>query len=97
MYAQLDKSDREDKKYKMIFYDNNRKKVLTTHFGAKGYQDYTMHQNDERKMRYLDRHSKENWNDYMTAGALSRWLLWSKKSLSASYTDYLKKFNLQKY
>lgn len=97
MYAQLDKSDREDKKYKMIFYDNNRKKVLTTHFGAKGYQDYTMHQNDERKMRYLDRHSKENWNDYMTAGSLSRWLLWSKKSLSASYTDYLKKFNLQKY
>lgn len=98
MYVQLDKSDREGKKYKAVFYDNNRKKIMTTHFGAKGYQDYTQHQDDERKQLYINRHEKnENFNDYMSAGSLARWLLWNKKSISASYNDYIKRFNLMKY
>jgi hypothetical protein len=71
VYVQLDKSNREEKKFKAVFYDDNR--------------------------LYLERHSKENWNDWMSAGSLSRWLLWNKKSISASYNDYLKRFNLQKY
>jgi hypothetical protein len=97
VYVQLDKSNREEKKFKAVFYDDNRKKILTTHFGAKGYQDYTMHYDDERKRLYLERHSKENWNDPFSAGSLSRWLLWNKKSISASYNDYIKKFNFKKY
>lgn len=98
MYVQLDKSDRETKKYKAIFYDDNRKKIITTHFGAKGYQDYTNHQDDERKQLYLNRHEKnENWNDFTSSGSLARWLLWNKRSISASYNDYIKKFNLKKY
>ena len=58
-------------------------------FGAKGYSDYTMHHDDARKERYLKRHrAREHWNDLESPGALSRYILWNKKSLSASVRDY---------
>jgi hypothetical protein len=48
---------------------------------------------EERKRLYLQRHSKnENWNDIATAGAWSRWLLWNKKSTTASLADIKRKF-----
>lgn len=80
------------------FYDNDRNKVKTSHFGSAGMSDYTKHKDDERKKLYLARHKvNEDWNDYTTAGSLSRWLLWNKQTLSASFNDYLKRFNLKKY
>ena len=89
------KSDRDGKKMKAVFYDDN-KKVKTTHFGAEGMSDYTKHKDNERKQRYLDRHKKnENWNDYQSAGGLARWILWSKPTLKESIADYKKKFNLR--
>lgn len=98
LYTQIMKSDLDRKKYKAIFYNKDRSKVKTTHFGAKGMNDYTIHKDDERKERYLARHKvNEDWNDYTSAGSLSRYLLWNKPSLSASFNDYLKKFKLKKY
>lgn len=98
VYIQIMKSDLEGKKYKAVFYDKNRSKVKTTHFGAKGMSDYTIHKDDERKERYLARHkSNENWNDYTSSGSLAKYLLWNKTSLSASFNDYLKRFGLKKY
>ena len=85
-------------KYTAIFYDDDRKKIKTSHFGSAGMSDYTKHKDDERKQRYLDRHrNNENWNDYMTPGSLSKNILWNKPTINASYNDYLKKFNLKKY
>jgi len=98
VYIQLKKSTNPEKKYMAIFYDEQRKKIKTTHFGSAGMSDYTKHKDDERKNRYLTRHSaNETWNDYMTAGSLSRWILWNKPTLSASYNDYIKRFGLKKY
>ncbi len=98
VYVQLKKSKIDGKKYTAVFYDDERKKIKTTHFGATGYEDYTTHGDEERKRRYLDRHkSSENWADYKSAGSLSRYILWSKPSVSASYNAYLKTFNLKKY
>ena len=94
-------STNKDKKYTATFCmcekkdaccGTNYKKV---HFGAKGMSDYTKHKDDERKERYLDRHrANENWNSPTTAGALSRWILWNKKTLRASIEDFKKRFNL---
>lgn len=78
----LSKSTRKDKKYMADFGD----KVV--HFGAAGYEDYTIHKDDKRKADYLARHHKENWTDYTSAGSLSRWLLWNKPTLSESIKDY---------
>ena len=95
MQVKFVKSDRDGKKMKAVFYDDN-KKVKTTHFGAEGMSDYTKHKDNERKQRYLDRHKKnENWNDYQTAGSLSRYILWNKTSLHDSTNDYKKKINLR--
>jgi len=81
-----------------IFYDTSKKKVKTTHFGAIGYEDYTGHQDLQRKMNYLERHEKkENWNDYMSSGSLARFILWNKPTIKASIDDYIGKFNLKKY
>ena len=49
LYTQIMKSDLDNKKYKAIFYNKDRSKVTTTHFGAKGMNDYTIHKDDERK------------------------------------------------
>lgn len=75
-----------------IFYQDG-KKIKTTHFGAAGMSDYTKHKDKSRKKRYMNRHrTRENWNNPMTAGALSRWILWNKPTLKASIDDYKKKF-----
>lgn len=100
VFVQLKKSTSEGKKYTAVFYDENRKKIKTTHFGQAKAKDFTSHGEDaeERKKLYLDRHrNNEDWNDYKSAGSLSRFILWNKPSVSASYNDYLKKFNLRKY
>jgi hypothetical protein len=84
------KSDKPDKKYYII--TNKNKKV---YFGAAGMSDYTIHKDEARKQRYINRHQKnENWNDINTAGAWSRWLLWNKPSIRASYSDIKSRFNL---
>jgi len=97
MFVQLEKSDREGKKYKAIFYDDERKKIKTSHFGATGYTDFTITGDEDKKDNYISRHSKENWNDPTTPATLSRYVLWNYKSLSKSYNDYLKRFGLKKY
>lgn len=87
----IKKSTRADKKYMATFINNGRKKIV--HFGSNGMSDYTKHKDDERKKRYISRHKKrENWNKPMTAGALSRWILWNKKTLTSSVNDYKKRF-----
>ena len=91
----IKKSTNKDKKMMAIFYDGE-KKIKITHFGASGYTDYILSKDEKKKQAYLDRHrTNENWNDYMSAGSLSRWILWNKKTLSASILDYKKKFKLK--
>ena len=93
--VKITKSTIKGKKYTAIFYDNDNKKIKTTQFGSAGMSDYTIHRDDQRKQRYLDRHrANENWYDYMSAGALSRWILWNKRTLQESIKDYKRKFNL---
>ena len=77
-------------KYVAVFDDGKEVK-----FGASGYSDYTIHKDEARKERYLDRHRKnENWNDPQTPGALSRWILWNKPSLQESINDFKRRFDL---
>tara|TARA_B100000683_G_scaffold246598_1_gene258336 strand:- start:100 stop:387 length:288 start_codon:yes stop_codon:yes gene_type:complete len=83
------------KKYMAIFYDD-KKKVKTTHFGAAGMSDYTKHKDKARRQRYINRHqANENWDDYKSAGSLSRYILWNKPTLKASKEDYKRRFNLE--
>ena len=73
-------------------YHGKNKKV---NFGDKRYENYTVHKNDERKRLYLLRHrSNEDWNNPMSKGSLSRWILWNMPSLEDSIKDFKKRFKL---
>ena len=84
----IKKSSKPEKKLMAVFtLDNGR--TRTTHFGSAGMEDYTVTRDKKQRSRYLDRHRKnENWSAPMTAGALSRWILWGpftskQKNISA--------------
>jgi hypothetical protein len=82
-------SPRKDKKYVAEFDDGTK-----THFGAKGMSDFTKHGDEDRKASYIARHRpNEDWNNPTKAGTLSRFLLWNKPTLSASITDFKKRFH----
>ena len=98
----ISRSSNSEKKLMAVFEDGEGKKMKTTHFGQSGASDYTKHGEKERMERYLERHgggtttsTKEDWKDPTTAGALSRWILWNKPSLSASFADYKRRFGLK--
>jgi hypothetical protein len=98
--VKISKSPNSQKKLVAVFFDKDGKKIKTTHFGFRSKtdpnNDFTKHGDEARKERYLDRHrAREDWTAPMTAGALSRWLLWNKKSLSASMSDYGKRFKIK--
>ena len=92
----IEKSDRQGKRYKAVFFDNG-KKIKTTHFGLDTGSTFIDHKNEDKKKAYIARHSKnnENWNDYLSAGSLAFHILWNKPTLQASINDYKKKFNLR--
>jgi hypothetical protein len=79
-------------KYKYIAYFNDN---TTTKFGAKGYEDYTIHKDKKRRTLYITRHSKDlRTNDPRRAGYLSMYILWNKPTLQASIQDYKKRLKI---
>jgi len=77
----------------MIITPNGKK----IHFGANGYEDFTMHHDENRKERYISRHqNNEDWsiNGINTAGFWSRWLLWNKPTIKASINDISHNFDI---
>ena len=87
-------SHKQEKKYTAVFEKDGREKTIS--FGAVGYPDFTQPPHDEkRKERYLNRHSKrEDWNNPLTAGSLSKHILWNKPSLKESIKDFKNKFGV---
>jgi len=100
------RSSNKDKKYDAIFLVNDKEKKVS--FGASGYRDYTLVNDKDSKFylpkildrnvvkaSYIRRHrEKENWNNPLTAGALSRYILWNRKTLNASIKDFKQRFKV---
>ena len=89
----LSESPRADKKWSV-----RTPAGKTIHFGARGYEDYTIHKDERRKESYIARHaSRENWTSsgINTAGFWSRWLLWNKETLEDSIDDIERKFGIR--
>tara|TARA_R110000822_G_scaffold120978_1_gene254671 strand:+ start:304 stop:612 length:309 start_codon:yes stop_codon:yes gene_type:complete len=84
------------KKLTAIFYDKDGKKVKTTHFGSAGMSDYTINKDPKRKKAYIDRHrAREDWTNPISAGALSRWILWEDTNKSKAISMFGRRFNLK--
>ena len=93
-------STNKDKKLMATFERDNGRQV-TTHFGSKGFKDFTIYSKQDpkvakqKKESYLARHRvNEDWNDVTSAAALSRWILWNKPTIEASVKDFKNRFNL---
>jgi hypothetical protein len=95
----LYKSNKPDKKFMVQFVNPNTDRWNTIHIGSAGMSDYTIHNDDNRKNRYIQRHSgmNEDWtkNGIYTAGFWSHWLLWNKKTIIASIKNIEKKFKIK--
>ena len=88
-------SNQETKRYKAVFTNDDGKKILTKHFGYKGGSTYIDHKDDVKKDAWVARHSvRGNFEDYKSASALARWILWNKTSFNESVRSYKNKFNL---
>jgi hypothetical protein len=88
------KSDKPNKKYYII--TNVKKRV---YFGQASASNFTIHKDEARKQRYIDRHKKNElkyWNKsgIDTASFWRRFLLWHLPTISASYQDIKKKINI---
>lgn len=94
MKVKIVKSHLPEKKFDAVFTkDDGKQKVVP--FGAKFYSDFTKHHDEARKQRYIDRHEKhENFNDPMTAGSLSRWVLWEKPTLHQGILEFKRRFKI---
>lgn len=103
----IEKLKTSTKKFKAHFQiDKNKTKSVS--FGAKGYRDFTLISNKSSKFyiadkternlvkeRYIRRHrSNENWLNPLTAGSLSRWILWEKSTISQATKEFKKRFKI---
>ena len=95
MKVTISDSTNPTKKFMAIFYNDDGKKVKTSHFGQARADDFTTTKDETKKKNYLARHKvRENWNDFMSSGSLARYILWNKPTLTSSIADYKKRFNL---
>ena len=89
-------SSNPKKKLDAVFSNSTGARTKTVSFGSKNMDDYTKTKDKAQRSRYLARHRRnENWNSPTTAGALSRWILWSETSRSLALSKYKKRFNLK--
>ena len=89
MKVYLSKPTRKYKKYSVLI---GHKKI---NFGDDRYEDYTQHQDPKRKALYIQRHKKnEDWNNPLTAGWWSRYLLWEKPTIEEAIKDIKKRYGI---
>lgn len=87
-------SERKGKKLVAKFLlDNGRFK--TVNFGAKNSTTFAEGASDSKRLAYIARHKvNEDWTNPLTAGALSRYVLWEKKSIRAGVADFKRRFKV---
>lgn len=88
------RSQNPEKKYDAVF-DLGEGKTKRVSFGAAGMSDYIHHKDPERRMRYIRRHrGNEDWENPLTPGALSRWILWEDTSFERAVARFRRRFSL---
>ena len=85
-----------DGKHKYYIITNSGK---TIKFGQASASDFTIHKDEARKQRYINRHKKNEskfWNKsgIDTPSFWSRFLLWEKPTIKESYMDIKRRFNI---
>jgi len=87
----IQKSTRKDKKYMATDGDK------TVHFGSAKMSDYTKNKDEERKKRYIQRHSNEDHSikNVMSPAFMARHVLWSEKTIPEAVAKLNKKYKVR--
>jgi hypothetical protein len=98
----LYESDKPAKKFYIQFTNPETGRLKKVYFGAikpngEPYDDYTITKDDEQKARYLKRHKGmgEDYTNIYSSGALAKYILWNKPTLSASIKDANERFGVK--
>ena len=82
MEVVISRSSKPDKRLKAKFASK------TVHFGSKTGSTFVDHGNNQTKKAWIARHRvRENWEDYDSAGALAKHVLWNKTTMKASIAN----------
>ncbi len=85
----------KDGKHKYIAVFLRDGKEFRVAFGAAGYEDYTIHQDKQRRVYYRTRHKGDRIDEPLTPGALSWHLLWGPStSLNTNLSHFRRRFGL---
>lgn len=76
----LYKSTLSSKKYDVYIINPNTGRTKKISFGAKNYEDYTIHKDKDRRERYRTRHSNDNIDNPLYPGFWSWHVLWGDSS-----------------
>jgi len=94
----IEPSKRATKKWVAYFQNKDTDQHRTVHFGAKGFEDFTMHGDATRAERYRARHAKDllasGADTGMTPGALSYFVLWTSPSMSQGIRNFKSRYSL---
>jgi hypothetical protein len=73
-------STNKDKKFDIYIKNPQTHRINKISFGAKGYEDYTMHHDKNRRDRYRLRHKHDHITDPTSSGFWSYWILWGSST-----------------
>ena len=94
MKIQIVRSHLPSKKFDAIFTDKG-KVVKVIPFGARGYLDFTITGDVEKRRLYRLRHAKDNLEHADSPGALSMYILWGNSTdIRKNVMDYKRRFRL---
>lgn len=83
-------SSRADKRL-MALFDSGVK----VHFGLRGGSTFIDHHDEVKKENYIKRHRvNEDWSRPDSAGTLSRYVLWNKRTMKESVEDYKRRYKM---
>ena len=77
LYTLYDSTNRK-KKYDVYVENLDTGRIKKISFGARNYEDYTIHKDKERRQRYRDRHIHDRIDNCLFPGCWSWHILWGK-------------------
>jgi hypothetical protein len=84
----LYRSTNPNKKFDVYVENPKTDRIKKVSFGARDYEDYTMHHDKERRERYRIRHKNDRYDNHLYPGFWSWHVLWGKSSSLKTAMDY---------
>ena len=97
MKLTISESTNKDKKLKAVFFDDNKKKIKTIHFGLKNSTTYLDTGDEKLRSAYRARHrAVYDKSPPMSASHLSYLILWGNSTdINKNIASYKKKYGFQ--